>query len=426
MRSFGIDFGTTNSAVAVANDGGGVALAHFTEKDGLSETFRSILYFERTEGELARDRVAVGGEEAIERYLASDGSGRLVQSLKSYLADRAFASTNLFGRTTTLVELLGFLGRALRVRAEMELGPIDGRVVVGRPVHFSSGRGDDDDAFAVERLRAALALAGFRDVVFEYEPVAAAYYYESRLDHDETVLVADFGGGTSDFSLVEVGPTKRRGARRILASDGVGLAGDALDAKIVDHVVAPALGRGTLYRSMMGKELDVPVWLYGRLRKWHHLSFLKSKRTMELLQEIVDSADEPQKIRGLLHLIDHDLGYQLARTVERTKVALSASASARFVFESAPVHLEAEITRADFEGWIAAEVSAMEECVDRVLARAGLAAADVDRVFMTGGTSFVPVVRAIFESRFGAGKISAGGEMISVASGLALRGRDLE
>jgi hypothetical chaperone protein len=293
-------------------------------------------------------------------------------------------------------------------------------------VHFSSGRGEDDDAFAVERLRAALASAGFRDVVFEFEPVAAAYYYESRLDHDETVLVADFGGGTSDFSLVEVGPTKRRGARRILASEGVGLAGDALDAKIVDHVVAPALGRGTLYRSMMGKELDVPVWLYARLRKWHHLSFLKSKRTMELLQEIVDSAHEPEKIRGLLHLVDHDLGYRLARTVERTKVELSANTSARFVFDSAPVHLEAVITRADFERWIASEVSAMEECVDRVLARAGLGPGDVDRVFMTGGTSFVPVVRAIFESRFGAGKISAGGEMISVASGLALRGRDIE
>jgi hypothetical chaperone protein len=426
VRSFGIDFGTTNSAVAVADHDGAVTLAHFPEKGGLSETFRSILYFERAEGELARDRVAVGGEEAIERYLASNGSGRLVQSLKSYLADRTFSSTNLFGRTTTLVELLGFLGRALRVRAEAELGPIDGRVVVGRPVHFSSGRGDDDDAFAVERLRTALAAAGFRDVVFEYEPVAAAYYYESRLDHDETVLVADFGGGTSDFSLVEVGPTKRRGARRILASEGVGLAGDALDAKIVDHVVAPALGKGTLYRSMMGKELDVPVWLYARLRKWHHLSFLKSKRTMELLEEIVHSADEPDKIRGLLHLVDHDLGYRLARTVERTKVELSARVSARFVFESAPVHLEAEITRADFESWIAGEVSAMEGCVDRVLAHAGLGPEDVDRVFMTGGTSFVPVVRAIFESRFGAGKISAGGEMISVASGLALRGRDLE
>ena len=159
-------------------------------------------------------------------------------------------------------------------------------------------------------------------VVLEYEPVAAAYYYESRLDHDETVLVADFGGGTSDFSLVEVGPTKRRGARRIVASDGVGLAGDALDAKIVDHVVAPALGKGTSYRSMTGKDLDVPVWLYARLRRWHHLSFLKSKRTMELLREIVDSADDPDKLQGLVYLVDYDLGYQLACAVERAKVPL--------------------------------------------------------------------------------------------------------
>src|SRR5207302_7507401 len=181
------------------------------------------------------------------------------------------------------------------------------------------------------RLRTAIAAAGFDEISFEYEPVAAAYYYESRLDHDELVLIADFGGGTSDFSLVRVGPGARKdGARRILGNDGVGIAGDALDARILHHVVAPALGLGTTYRSMMGKELEMPVWIYGRLLRWHHLSFLKSKKTTEMLDEILDQSNEPAKIDALVHVIEHDLGYHLYRAVERAKVELSSSARARF------------------------------------------------------------------------------------------------
>ena len=367
------------------------------------------------------------GPAAIERYLDAEGSGRLLQSLKSYLADRGFESTNVFGRTYSLIDLLSFLVRALRVAAEKELGALGDRVVVGRPVHFSGGEAEEDDAFAEGRLRAAIEAAGFGEVVFEYEPVAAAYYYESRLDHDELVLIADFGGGTSDFSLVRVGPGARRAghAERILGNDGVGIAGDALDAKILHHVVSPALGLGSTYRSMLGKELPAPVWLYAKLRRWHHLSFLKSKRTTELLREMLDQTDERAKIAALVHIVENDLGYSLYRSVERAKVALSAGKSARFLFEEGPVRIDHTFGRADFEGWIGEETSAMAGCVDRMLARAGVAAKDVDRVFMTGGTSFVPAVRALFDARFGAERIVAGGEMISVASGLALRARDL-
>jgi hypothetical chaperone protein len=317
------------------------------------------------------------------------------------------------------------LARALRVQAEETLGPLGKRIVVGRPVHFSGADTAEDDAFAERRLRTAIEAAGWDDVVFEYEPVAAAHYYETRLDHDELVLIADFGGGTSDFSLVRVGPNARSlGAGRILGNDGVGIAGDALDARILHHAVSPSLGLGSVYRSMMGKELPVPVWIYAKLRRWHHLSFLKSRRTSEMLREIFDQSDEPEKIAALVHLIDHDLGYHLYRAVERTKVELSTRDAARFAFDDGPTHIEQEVTRADFEAWIAEETTAMSACVDRLLARAGVSGRDVDRVFMTGGTSFVPAVRAIFESRFGADRLEAGGEMISVASGLALRALD--
>ncbi len=421
-RSVGLDFGTTNSALGVVDAGGAVELARFTHRAGVSDTFRSILYFHPDHRD-ARGRLApTGGARAIERYLDADGSGRLVQSLKSYLADRLFTSTNVFNRMHSLGDLMTMLLVEIRARGEEQLGSLGPRIVVGRPVHFTNADTEEDDAFAEGRLRASIEAAGWEDVVFEYEPVAAAYYYEQTLDHDELVLIADFGGGTSDFSLVEVGPGKRgKGRRKILGSDGVGIAGDALDSEILHHLVAPMLGMGSTYRSMFGVELPVPVWIYAKLRRWHHLSFLKTKKNIELLTEILDQSDDRAKIEALLHILDYDLGYHLYRAVERAKLELSTRSETRFHFQDGPVTIDQPITRAAFEGWIAGETTSMATCVDRLLATAGISAADVDQVFMTGGTSFVPAVRRIFDERFGAAKIRAGGEMISVASGLALR-----
>ena len=427
----GVDFGTTNSAVAVHRADGSVQLARFCSRGGERSTFRSILYFHREEDgagpELARGIASFAGPQAIDRYLETVGSGRLIQSLKSYLADHSFDATNLFNRTTTLSELLTYLARALRTDALASLGEAafaGAPVVVGRPVHFVGGDSAEDDAYAVGRLKTALIGAGFPESVeLEYEPVAAAYHYEARLDHDERILVADFGGGTSDFTVVEVGPTYRGGksARRILATDGVRLAGDSLDARILHHVVAPALGLGSHYRSMTGKELEVPVWIYARLRKWHLLSFLRTKRTMDLLAEMEDQAIEPAKIEALRHVIENDLGYKLYEAVEQTKVKLSSCESTRLTFDDEPLQLDVDVRRADFERWIEEELAAIGGCVDRTLARANLTVDGVDRVFMTGGTSMVPAVRKVFADRFGEAKLAGGEELTSVASGLAHR-----
>jgi len=423
-RSVGLDFGTTNSAIGVA-DGDKVQLARFSHKGGLTDTFRSVLYFHPDVRDKNGRYESIAGPRALDRYLEAEGKGRLLQSLKSYVADRSFQATSIFTRTHTIVDLLALLLADLRARAEEELGPLGSRIVVGRPVNFAHANSPEDEALATARLREALARVGWTDVVFEFEPVAAAYYYETQLEKDQRVLVADFGGGTSDFSLIEVGPSHRKsGKRTILGSDGVGLAGDALDAKVLHNVVAPMLGLGSTYRAMFGRELEVPVWIYAKLRRWHHLSFLKTKKNIDLLEEISSQSDDSAKIDALLHILEYDLGYHLYRAVERAKVALSAADSTRFSFSDHPLEIEADITRAQFEGWISDETTAMEECVDRLLASTGVAAKDVDQVFMTGGTSFVPAVRRIFDDRFGAEKIRAGGEMISVATGLALRSRD--
>jgi hypothetical chaperone protein len=423
MRSVGLDFGTTNSAIGVA-DGDRVELARFDHAAGVSDTFRSILFF-HPEARDARGRLtAVAGPRAIDRYLEAEGKGRLIQSLKSYLADRGFQATSIFARTHTLVDLMTLLLADLRARAEEKLGPLGSAIVVGRPVHFAHASGEDGEALALERLTTSLANVGWTDVTFEFEPVAAAYYYEQQLKRDELVFIADFGGGTSDFSLVAVGPIHRADpTRRILGTDGVGIAGDALDARVLHNVVAPMLGLGSTYKAMFGRELEVPVWIYAKLRRWHHLSFLKTKKNIDLLQEIASQTDEPEKIEALLHILDYDLGYHLYRAVERAKVDLSTRNETRFAFSDPPLDIQATITRQQFEGWIAEDTNAMAECVDRLLARTGVSAKDVDQVFMTGGTSFVPAVRRIFDERFGAEKIRAGGEMISVATGLALRSR---
>lgn len=426
-RAVGLDFGTTNSAIGVVEDGK-VRLARYAHARGFSETFRSLLYFHPD----ARDRhgryEAVGGPRAIDRYLAAEGHGRLIQSMKSYLADRGFLATSIFGRNHTLIDLLGLLLLDLRAEAEKDLGPLGSRIVCGRPVAFAHADSPEDEAFALGRLKEALAKAGWTDVIFEHEPVGAAYYYETQLSADELVLVADFGGGTSDFTLIDVGPSRKKRpdpAGAILGTDGVGLAGDALDAKLLHHVVAPRLGLGSTYRAMFGQKLEVPVWLYARLRRWHHLSFLKTKKNTDLLAEIASQADEPEKIEALIHILDNDLGYHLYRSIERAKVELSSREETTFSFTDDPLEITETVTRPAFEGWIAEETAAMAASVDRLLAKTGIPAASVDQVFMTGGTSFVPAVRRLFDERFGPEKIRAGGEMISVATGLALRAAEL-
>ncbi len=423
----GLDFGTTNTSIALADANGVVQLARFAAADGFTEAFRSLLYLER---QRAAGRTATRswtGPQAIEKYLEAEDKGRLIQSLKSFLTSRTLKSTEVFGRQHTLESLIAVMLRDVRAAAERQFEMPLTDIVVGRPVRFVGSESVQDDDFAQSRLLAALHFAGFERVSFELEPVGAAYHYESMLDHDELILIGDFGGGTSDFSLLRVGPTNRLRGRKpqdLLANDGIGIAGDSFDAKIVRHLVSPALGDGTSLRSM-DKVLPVPTWVYRKLERWHHLSFLKAKDVIDMLQSVRGSAMEPERIEALLHLIQNDLGYHLHRSVQHLKCALSQGDVARFVFEDADAYIEAPVQRRDFEEWIGEELQAIDGCVSRCVDRAGVNPKQVDRVFLTGGTSFVPAVRRIFERRFGAGRIRCGNEFTSVARGLALRAQTL-
>ncbi|MGC1648136.1 MAG: Hsp70 family protein [Candidatus Sulfotelmatobacter sp.] len=426
-RKIGIDFGTTNSSIACADCSDEVQLAKFPYLGGLTDAYRSLLYLQREKEGGANILKSWTGPEAIEQYLAADVKGRLIQSLKSFLSSRSLHSTEIFGRRHTLEELIGRILRDLRKNAEHQFGIKISSAVVGRPVHFVGAENQEDDTYAEGRLRSAFDSAGYECVEFEIEPIAAAHYYESMLDHDELILIGDFGGGTSDFSLVHVGPTVRRkdmASGSIVGNAGVGLAGDAFDAKIIRHLVSPALGAGSQLRSL-GKILTVPNWVYIKLERWHHLSLLRAREVLGMLRGVRAQSLEPAKIEALIHFIKEDLGFHLHRAVQRVKSDLSNAPQATFKFSDGFVELAATVERASFEEWISEELGQIAHCVDSLLTSSGVQPKDVDMVFLTGGSSFVPAVRRIFETRFGKKRIQGGNEFTSVARGLALKAMDL-
>ena len=438
----GIDFGTTNTAVGLAGRDGSVALAALSSVDGggaspsdpsgptsqagqtsqirpaTTTTWRTVLYFEPDSG---AGRGVYAGAPAIRRYVDAEGEGRLVQSIKSHLASASFTRTMIGGKTWTLEALVAVFLRGLRAGAGVPLGT---RAVVGRPVRYWGAGNEADDERAVARMRTALSAAGFSEVVFELEPIAAALRYATRLDHEELLLVADFGGGTSDFSLVRVGPHIGPGeTRAVLATGGLAIGGDSFDARIIDARVAPALGRDTSYRDAFGAVTVVPTWLFSRLRRWHHLSFLKDADTLRLLERLESGALAPERIDRLIRVVKEDLGLPLHQAVERGKLALSASDQATLA--CAELDLSLGLTRPDFEDWIAPELDAVDAVVNGVLERAGVSAREVDSVFATGGSSLVPAIRRRLGARFGAAKLAGGDELTSIAWGLAARARQV-
>jgi hypothetical chaperone protein len=417
----GIDFGTTNSSIA-RRTREGIELVRFSNG---SPSFRSILFLERAKNGI----LSSTGPEAIARYLEAhrdgDRPGRLIQSLKSYLTSRSLTGTEVFGRPYTLEELISRILTDLRLAAEAQFGQPVRQATVGRPVRFVGAETAEDDAFAVERLRAAFLRAGFERVEFEFEPLAAARAYQAEVgftSNKQTILIGDFGGGTSDFSLLQFSG----GERRVLGNAGLPFAGDAFDARIVRRLISPALGSESRARGPKALPL-LPAWIYANLERWHYLSFLRTRAVVELITSARKRALEPEKLDALLALIEEDLGYQLHQAVQRTKVALSHQTSAQFTFAGTEAGsftfleppLRATVTRPEFEGWIAPELAQIAATIDSLCESAGLGHAQVDRVFLTGGTSFVPAVRRIFEERF-PGRVEAGNEFTSVASGLAL------
>lgn len=424
----GIDFGTTNTVVSLCDDAGATRTLVYPTAQGPQSTFRSILCYVSEEGDgLHAETQVYCGPAAIDAFLHFGEDARLIQSVKTFLSSKTFSKSAIHGREYTLEQIVADFLRGL-LRAAQWPSDIQGTlpsvsdcVTVGRPVKFAGGGSSEEDAIAVKRLRGAFAAAGFAKIDLGLEPEAAAYFFARRLREPATVLVADFGGGTSDFSVVKFNP--QSGETQALGHAGVGIAGDTLDYRIIDKVIAPAFGKGSRFRPE-DKWLEVPKWIYFEFEHWHRLSFLKRSSVLRELEGIERSSDSPEKIAWLRLFLERELGFNLYQAVNRCKTALSEADQAELVFSDAPIELRRTIKRSDFEKWIEQDVVAIESACSDALAQAHMTERDISVVFMTGGTSFVPLIRRRFESRFGADKIVVGDEFVSVGSGLALLARD--
>jgi len=407
--AIGIDFGTTNSVVAIRQDDGSVA----TRRHASLDVFRSVLCFWTEPGRGRTELRQEAGPEAISAYLEDPLDSRLIMSMKTYLAQRSFTETRIFGHPFTLERLIGCFLRALLADI-----PPASRVVVGRPVRFAGEF--VDDTLGAARLRGAYAEAGLPDVTLALEPEAAGARFLRTLTEPATVLIGDFGGGTSDFSILRFDP---RTGTSPLGHAGIGIAGDVFDYRIIDRAIAPLLGKGDTYR-IMGKPLPVPPEYYSGFARWHLLSLMRNPRTLRSIAEVARTAQHPERLHHLITLIEDGLGYALYQAVSTAKADLSNADTTVLHFHHKAFTVERTVTRSEFEHWIAPDLKRLASTVDQVLIDASLPPAAIDRVFLTGGTAFVPAVRHLFEDRFGADKLMGGGEFVSVAEGLALIGAD--
>ena len=409
MISLGIDFGTSNTVVALATPEGVETLRFPHGEESLGVYASALCFWQERRG---LPPLAEGGPWAFDRLIDPAGPLRLLQSFKTLAASRNFSSTTIFGQRHGFEDLLAAFLRTLTRHAGRELS--GARVTIGRPVRFAGAA--PDEALAMQRYRDGFARVGVEGANYVYEPVGAAFSFARRLEGEATVLVADFGGGTSDFSVMRF--TRVGGVLKAepLGQSGVGVAGDTFDGRIVDKVVAPHFGKGGSYRSF-GKVLPMPAHLFARLSRWHELALMKGD--MRELRELARDAVDPAPLEAFIDLVERDLGFALYRAVSALKVALSGAERAEFCFED----VRAWVTRAEFERWIAGDLARIAGAVDAALAAAGLRAGDVDKVFLTGGTSFVPAVQRLFVERFGAGKLTSADQFESIALGLALIGR---
>jgi len=417
-KVIGLDFGTTNTVVAVSQRATEPRLVEFAGPVSTTDVFRSALCF--WEDDAASSGVAVeAGPWAIAEYLSYPAGCRFIQSFKSVAASSNFERAAIFEQRYTF-EALGraFLGE-LKRHSGGELGDRNSRIVVGRPVAYAGGSPDP----VLARQRYDLMFEGFgAEIHYVYEPLAAAFTYAARLTDEATVLVADFGGGTSDFSIVHMKAPGTPQRFTALGHAGIGIAGDDFDFRLLDHLVLPRLGKGSEYRSF-DKSLVIPGSYFADFNNWSRLALMRNRRTMDELRRLQRQAADPAAIERLIAVIDNELGYPLYDAIGRGKRALSDHESAKFRFLGAGLEIEADVTRAMFETWIADDLARIEATVDAALTSSGVSTTDIDRVFMTGGSSLIPAVRDIFLRRFGADRVAVGGELTSIANGLALIGQ---
>lgn len=419
--TMGIDFGTTNTVLSLASPDGSTAVLS-VPKDGVDVTgYRSILCFwqDRETGE----RISESGPWAMDAFVNAPHSTRMLQSFKTFAAQKSFTDTPVFGKRFKFEDILETFLQSVAARLGDRLPPKGNRVVIGRPVIFAGAT--PDEALAMERYEKAFRAFGFTDIHYVYEPVAAAYFYAQELKAESTVLVADFGGGTSDFSIVRFEVGAEGLSFTPLSQTGLGIAGDTFDYRIIDNAVSPLLGKNGEYKSF-GKRLPIPRHYYANFARWNTLFLMNSPATIRALTDLAKNAVDPEPLEHFINLIENDYGYEVYRAVSNLKVRLSSERISELHFKADDFEIRSEVTRNDFDNWIADDVGNIERSVEQAVENAGLTFDGIDRVFLTGGTSFVPAIRTAFEKRFPDAMVTSSNQFDSIANGLALIGQSAD
>src|SRR6202790_2398240 len=381
MSICGLDFGTSNTTLGTIAGREPV----LTALEAGQTTIPSAIFYEA-------DGAVLIGRKAIAAYVEG-APGRLMRSIKSVLGTSLIDETTRLGRQrTSFRDVIAYYLGALKRRAEQATGRELRDVVHGRPVHFVDNA-PDADRKAEQMLREIAREIGFDDVTFQFEPIAAALDYERQISTEEVALIADIGGGTSDFSIVRLGP-KRHGkvdrAADILANDGVRIGGTDFDRQLSLGVIMPLFGFGS---AMKRAGLEVPSSYFHDLATWSNINRMYEPRVMTELRQVRHEAREPALLDRLVRVVEEQRGHTLAMEVEDAKIALSDARQSDITLEWVAPGLNAAIGRPDL-------VSHTRQLAERIAARikiclvqARLSADDVDAVFLTGGSVWLAAVR---------------------------------
>ncbi|MEO8753614.1 MAG: Hsp70 family protein [Casimicrobiaceae bacterium] len=409
MSICGLDFGTSNSGVSIP-DGDSVRLVAL--EDGAT-SMPSAVFF-ATEP----PQSVFYGRAAVREYL--DGtSGRLMRSLKSLLGSSLIHETTAIGdREMRFTDIVTLYLRTLRARAVEQTGSALDGVVLGRPVRFV-----DDDAQQDRDAQATLAdcarAAGFRDVAFQLEPIAAAFDYERTIEREEAVLVIDVGGGTADFTVIRLSPARRLRAQRtqdVLANDGIHIAGTDFDSRLNLAWAMPALG----YRTVGPRGLTVPSLVYFDLSTWHRINLLYAPKFIGTLRELHAFFADPVAYRRLTRVIEQRLGHELLGQTEQAKIRLSREEAAQVDLGSIEAGLAVTASRAELLALLADLLSKLVTVGTATVAAAGLAPDAISTLYFTGGSSGMAALRQAFAAAFPGSRAVVGDLFGSVVSGLGI------
>ncbi|WP_312601793.1 MULTISPECIES: Hsp70 family protein [Pseudomonas] len=407
-RACGIDFGTSNSTVGWLRPDSDILIPL---EDG-KVTLPSVIFFN------VEERRPVYGRLALHEYLEGY-EGRLMRSLKSLLGSKLLKSeTSILGSALPFKDLLGLFLGTLKSRAEATAGREFDSVVLGRPVYFV----DDDetaDREAQDTLVAVAQKLGFKDISFQFEPIAAAFDYERTLNQEELVLIVDIGGGTSDFSLVRLSPERRQLADRqsdILATGGVHIGGTDFDKQLSLQGVMPLFGYGSLMKS----QALMPTSHFINLATWHTINTVYSQKAQLVLKDMRYDAQDTAGMDRLFKLIEQRAGHWLAIQVENSKIELTHADRLNLDLSHIEKDLSAELTRPLFEESIAQLLARIQSSVNQLLASAGVSHEQINTVFYTGGSSGIPALRHSIDQLLPQARKAEGDQFGSIGSGLAI------